>query len=135
MSTTTIDISFPGNKKVDAKVGTFVVKTDQSVKEGGEGTAPEPYAHFLASIGTCAGVYVLAFCGKRDIRADGIRIRQTVQRSKDKKRLERVDVDILVPPEFPEKYYGALARAADQCAVKKAILDPPEFQVRTLSAD
>ena len=128
----TIDIVFPGSKKVDAKVGTFVVRTDQSIKEGGDGTAPEPYMHFLASIGTCAGVYVLAFCGKRDIPTDDIRIRPTMHRSSDGKRLERVDVDIVVPPRFPSKYRAALARAADQCAVKKAILDPPTFQVRTV---
>ena len=132
---TTIDITFGGNRKVDAKVGTFVVNTDQSVKEGGGGTAPEPFMYFLASIGTCAGVYVQAFCSKRDISTDGIRIRQTMHRSQDGKRLESIDVDILVPPAFPQKYHGALARAADQCAVKKAILSPPAFQVRTVATD
>ena len=35
------------------------------------------------------------------------------------------DQDIVVPPEFPEKYHDALIRAADQCAVKKHMENPP----------
>jgi len=131
----TIEISFSGNRKVDADIGSFLVNTDQSVKEGGDGTAPEPYMLFLASIGACAGVYVQAFCAKRDIPTDGIRIRQTMHRTGNEKRLERIDLDILVPSDFPKRYRGALARAADQCAVKKTILDPPEFRVTTVAGE
>ena len=49
-------ITLGENKRVDAHVGDFLIKTDQSVKMGGDGSAPEPFTLFLASIGTCAGI-------------------------------------------------------------------------------
>jgi len=33
-------VSFPGNLRVEAKVGEFIIATDQPEKSGGEGTAP-----------------------------------------------------------------------------------------------
>ena len=35
-----------------------------SFSGGGQGSAPTPFATFLASMGTCAGIYVLGFCKK-----------------------------------------------------------------------
>ena len=59
-------VTFPGGKKVDAEYKGFVIRTDQPVHQGGEGTAPAPFDLFLASIATCAGIYVLSFCQNRD---------------------------------------------------------------------
>ena len=128
-----IKISLSGNKRVDAHVGQFVIKTDQSKEVGGEGSAPEPYSLFLASIGTCAGIYVVGFCNARKIPTDGIELVQTVDFDPSPPhKLLQVGLEVHVPPSFPEKYHKALARAAASCAVKKAILDPPEFDVRTV---
>ena len=65
-------ISFPGDKKVDADYKGFTIKTDQPIREGGGETAPEPFSLFIASIGTCTGLYVLSFCQKRNIPTDNI---------------------------------------------------------------
>jgi ribosomal protein S12 methylthiotransferase accessory factor len=45
--------------------------------------------------------------------------------------LTKVEIEIQVPPSFPEKYYDALIRSADQCKVKKTIENPPMFDVHT----
>jgi ribosomal protein S12 methylthiotransferase accessory factor len=49
-----INVSFPGGKKVIAQMGDKLIATDQSVESGGEGSAPEPFTLFLASLATCA---------------------------------------------------------------------------------
>jgi putative redox protein len=46
-----------------------------------------------------------------------------------------VELDIQVPPTFPERYLQGVMHAANHCAVKKAILNPPEFEVRTQVTD
>ncbi len=125
-------VTFPGGKRVDAQYGDQVIKTDQPLNEGGKGSAPEPYAYFLASIGTCAGIYILGFCRSRHVPTEGLRVVQRMEWNEARHRLEKVTLDIVTPPGFPDKYRKALMRAADMCAVKRTIMDPPVFEVRTV---
>lgn len=127
-------VSFPGGLRVDAQFGSYLIKTDQPAHAGGEGSAPAPFSLFLASIGTCAGIYVLGFCKQRDLPTDGIRIVQRVNTDRATGMVGEIDIDIEVPADFPAKYHDALVRAANQCAVKKHLEHPPRFNVRTVSA-
>ncbi len=122
-------IDFPGGARVDAHFDDMTVMTDQPPMGGGEGSAPTPFAVFLASIGTCAGIYVLGFCRQRGLPTDGIRLIERVQRSPLSGMVEKIELEIQVPPAFPEKYYEALVRSADQCAVKKHLAHPPAFEI------
>lgn len=124
-------IDFPGGARVDAHFGPYTVYTDQPPSGGGEGSAPTPFALFLASLATCAGIYVLGFCKKRGLPSEGIRIIQRDQRDPATGMVTRVDLEIQVPPEFPEKYRESLVRSAELCAVKKHIEQPPAFQIYT----
>ena len=67
-------IDFPGGARVDAHFGQYTVNTDQPPQGGGDGSAPTPFALFLSSMGTCAGIYVLGFCRQRGLSTDGIRL-------------------------------------------------------------
>ena len=108
-----------------------VIKTDQPLSSGGEGRAPSPFDYFLASIGTCAGVYALSFCQQRGIDTEGMYLTQRVEfKTEDgKSRLASVAIEITLPPDFPEKYHNAIVKTAELCAVKKAITAPPEFAI------
>ncbi|KPL82393.1 osmotically inducible protein OsmC [Thermanaerothrix daxensis] len=124
-------IDFPGGARVDAHFGPYTVKTDQPPMGGGAGSAPTPFALFLASLGTCAGIYVLGFCRQRGLPTDGIRLIQRVRSNPMTGMVEEVELEIQVPPTFPQKYYEALVRSAEQCAVKKHLERPPRFNVHT----
>lgn len=125
-------IDFPGGARVDAHFGPYTVRTDQPIQGGGEGSAPTPFALFQASLGTCAGIYVLNFCRQRDLPTEGIRLVQRIVPDPATGLVGRVELEILVPPTFPEKYHEALVRTASQCTVKKHIEHPPAFSVKTL---
>ena len=130
-----MDISFPGGLKVQAQYQDFVIPTDQPTEEGGEGTAPEPYTLFWASLATCTGVYLLAFCRARDISTQGLAMKMTTQSNPDGNGVSRVEMDITLPIGFPEKYRKALLRVAGQCAVKKALDHPPEVIIRATQVE
>ena len=125
-------IDFPGGARVDAHFGPYTVMTDQPPQGGGEGSAPTPFALFQASLGTCAGIYVLGFCRQRGLPTEGIRLTQRTIPEPGTGMVGRIELDIEVPPGFPEKYHEALIRAASQCAVKKHLEQPPAFDVRTV---
>lgn len=127
---TEILITLPGGRRVDASLGTHLVHTDQPRANGGEDTAPSPFDLFLASLGTCAGIFVQGFCARRGIAFDSIRIRETIDVDAGG-TLRKVRLDLDLPSDFPDHYREALTRVVDQCSVKRAIQAQPEFEVRT----
>ena len=114
-----MEIYFNGGKQVFAYINGYTVKTDQSPAGGGEGLYPEPFTMFLASLGTCAGIYVKYFCDQRGLPTDNVRLIQDLEYDPVRRMVAKFKIDINVPQDFPEKYDDALIRSASQCAVKK----------------
>ena len=132
---TKFDISFPGGKKVDGHFRGFTIHSDQPLEDGGSDANPSPFEYFLASIGMCAGFYVLSFCQSRALPTSNMAITQTVFRNDTTHRVEKLTIDILLPADFPEKYKDAVIRSAELCAVKKHLENPPQFDVTTKVVD
>lgn len=124
-------IRFPGNKKVTAEFEGYTVLTDQPKDNGGDGSAPAPFDLFMASIGTCAGYFVMAFCQKRGISTEGIELIQKMEWDEDKHLYTKIGLEIRAPKSFPEKYRESLVNAANLCTVKKHLQNPPQFEVTT----
>ena len=124
-------IDFPGGARVDAHYDPYTIMTDQPPAGGGKGEAPTPFSLFLASMGTCAGIYVLGFCQQRNLPTEGVRIIQRMHRSMQTGLIGKVDLEIQVPSTFPDKYRESLIRAAQLCAVKKHLENPPSFEITT----
>jgi ribosomal protein S12 methylthiotransferase accessory factor len=126
-----MEITFDGGKVVTAHTQGHSIRTDQPLDNGGGNTAPAPYDLFLASIGTCAGIYVKSFCDNRNIPTDGIKIIQSYVWNKETGLPLNIKLDIKLPAGFPEKYKASLIHVADLCKVKKTIASPPVFEIVT----
>lgn len=124
-------IRFPGNKKVTAEFGGLTVSTDQPKEAGGDGSAPAPFDLFLASLGTCAGIFVLSFCRKRDLPTEGLELTQTAEWNGAEHRVSKIVLKIRLPKGFPEKYRDSLISTANLCTVKKHLMNPPAFEILT----
>ncbi len=114
-------VTFPAELRVDAEIHGVRIPT------GGEGE-PSPFDLFLAGIGTCAGIKVLAFCQERDIPTAGLYITQRMHYNREVNRIEKIELQIHLPEGFPAQYHDAVVRAANTCGVKRHILNPPEFE-------
>ncbi|MCX6326695.1 MAG: OsmC family protein [Bacteroidia bacterium] len=124
-----MEITFDGGKVITAHSQGHVIKTDQPISGGGGNTAPSPFELFLASIGTCAGIYVKSFCDNRNIPADNIKIIQKNEFSEETGLPVNITLDIQLPHDFPEKYKTSVISVAELCKVKKSIANPPVFKV------
>jgi putative redox protein len=124
-------IEFPGGSRVDAHFGNFTVPTDQPPKA----SAPMPFEIFLASIGTCAGIYVLGFCKQRGLSTEGLRIVQRNHSNPTTGMVDEIELEIQIPPTIPEKYRDSLIRSAELCKVKKHMEQPPKFIITTQAAE
>ena len=129
-----MNVVFSGGKRVDALINGFTIKTDQLVRAGGEGSEPEPFTLFLASMATCAGIYVLSFCQHRGLPTEGVSLTMSTEVDPVKRMIGKVKINIIVPDEFPQKYHAPLIRSAEQCAVAKHIeATLPVFAIEVLT--
>jgi len=119
-------ITFDGKAKVNADINGITISTDQPFPSG-DGSAPSPFNLFLASIGTCAGIYVKSFCEQRGIATENISIEQSMEFDSIKRMVSKINIEIKLPSDFPEKYKDAVINAANLCAVKKHLQDPPQI--------
>ncbi len=126
-------IYFPGNKKVYADYNGMTIETDQPVRGGGDGTAPAPFDLFLASIGTCAGIYALGFMQQRGIDPEGSSITMRMGYNPQVGLIDKVEIELTTPAGFPDKYREAVINAMELCAVKKHLANPPAFTVTTVA--
>lgn len=128
-NTLPMKITFEGKKKVIAELNGHRIVTDQPIRGGGDGSAPAPFDLFLASIGTCAGIFVKSFCDQRGIPTDGISLEQDMKFDAQTHLVSHLDIRIILPAGFPEKYKEAVINSANLCAVKRHLHNPPQMTV------
>lgn len=125
-----IDVSFPGGLRVDAAFRGFTLHTDQPESAGGENSAPTPFELFLASLATCAGIYMVTFLKQRQLDTDQAGVTMSLERNRATGMVEQVELQLRVPPDFPQKYAPALIRSVDLCTVKKHLHQPPQISIK-----
>ena len=124
-----MQVYFPGGKKVYADYNGMTIETDQPVPAG-EGSAPTPFDLFIASIGTCAGIFALGFTQQRGIDPRDARILLSTHADPENPgHIAQIDLTLQTPPDFPEKYRAAIIKTMDLCKVKQHLANPPEFTV------
>ena len=129
-----MQIYFPGGKRVYAECGGFTIETDQPARGGGDDSAPAPFDLFLASIGTCAGIFALGFMQQRGIDATGAKITMRTQHDPAVGLISKIELELELPAGFPDKYRAAVVNAMNLCTVKKHLHQPPEFEITTVGA-
>lgn len=124
-----LKVVFGDNYKIDVAYKGFTVKTDQPVRDGGDGTAPSPFDYFLVSLAACAGYYALAFCKERKLSTDGLGVTMATERGEVSKMIDKITLTVDLPRDFPDKYRLAITKAVDHCTVKAHILRAPRFDL------
>ena len=127
-------VYFPGGKRVYADYGNFTIETDQPARGGGDDSAPAPFDLFLASIGTCAGIFALGFMQQRGIDPAGVE-HPDVAAVRPERRADHQDRPSAdAAGRLPREVQAAIINAMNLCSVKKHLHQPPEFQITTTAA-
>ena len=130
---TTIAVDFAGGKRINARVGEFLIQTDQPHRYGGEAGAPAPFDLFLASLATCAGIFAWNFCETRKLSTEGLKLEMVCHDDAQKKMIGEIGFRLTLPAGFPEKYRAGIVRAMEQCAVKRHMQACPAFSVEIVA--
>ena len=124
-----MEITFGGGKKINASFHGFEIKTDQPESAGGAGSAPTPFDLFLASLGTCAGIFAVGFMQSRKLDTEGFRILLSFDRDESSHLVKKVLMKMRLPKNFPPQYKDAVLKATGLCTVKRHLHDPPAFEI------
>ena len=113
-------ITFPGNKKVNVEVKGFNILTDQKKENGGDASAPTPIDLFLASLGSCSGVFVLNFL-KMHLLPETVYLTLNPVWNINEYVIERIELVIHLPHDFPAGFDHALVEVAKRCLVARHV--------------
>jgi putative redox protein len=105
------------------------VFTDQHQAEGGKDQAMTPAELFVASLGTCIGVYAARFCKRHNLPTEGLKVGLDWTVLKDPWRIGSVKAEIHYPHQIAETERKGLLRMAEACFVHESIVHPPEIVV------
>ncbi len=130
---TSVSLEFAGGKRINARIGEFLIETDQPVKYGGEAGAPAPFDLFLASLATCAGIYAWNFCEMRQLSTQGLALEMVCIDDPKRKMIGEVRFRLTLPEGFPERYRQGIVRSMEQCAVKRHMQQSPEFNFEVVT--
>lgn len=130
-----MEVTFPGNKRVACQWGDMIVHTDQSKRNGGDESAPQPFDLFFTSLATCAGISALEFLQERNLPQEGLRVALVATLNRAERRYDRIRIEVTPPPDLPEKFFDGLLEEASDCSVKKHILKPPVFSTVMIKPD
>jgi ribosomal protein S12 methylthiotransferase accessory factor len=126
-------VTYPSGTSMRAQAKDLVVEVGPPPHRGGDPDAYGPFDLLLCALATCTGFPVMDFLRKRGIPTEGAAVRIKAVRGEESHILEKVDIEIVVPPEFPDKYREALVRAAGLCFIKEQLGKAPEFTTTIVS--
>jgi putative redox protein len=112
-----------------AVCGGHEVFTDQHQAEGGTDQAMTPAELFIASLGTCIGVYAVRFCKRHNLPTEGMKVFLDWSIAKDPVRIGSIKAELHYPHNIPETEKKGLLHMAEACFVHETILHKPEIVI------
>jgi putative redox protein len=122
-------VTHEGGLKLVADVRGHRVATDQPITAGGADSAPMPLDLIGAALATCIGLAVVQFCAARALSTDGLQVELSQRTARDPYRVDRYDIVVMLPADFPEHYRAAVGRAASTCAAFNTLTHRPVIEI------
>lgn len=124
------EIKYIGGKKFSAVNRAHTIIIDQPKEGGGEDEGPTPPELFVDSLGSCIGVYVLAFCKNTGLDPSGMKIALEWEKASDKPaRIKSINAKIELPNAMVGLRAAALLKVAESCLIHETIKLKPEINI------
>jgi putative redox protein len=124
------EIKYIDGKKFSAQNRTHAVIIDQPEDNGGNDQGPTPPELFVDSLGSCIGVYVLAFCKNTGLDPSGMKIILDWEKASDKpSRIKSISAKIDLPNTDVGPRKAALLKVAESCMIHETIKHQPEIKI------
>lgn len=102
-------------QKFAIQVRSHTIVVDQTIRGGGEDTAPTPLELLGASIGSCVAYYVRQFLETRHLPTGGLRVEVTQESAASPNRITDFSVRVELPQDVPPRLAALLSRVVEVC--------------------
>lgn len=110
--------------------GEHRITIDLPEPQGGSGRGLAPPQLFMASLGTCIGVYVVDYCESVGVPSRGLKIHMRWEQMSRPKRIGRIHAEVLMPDaDIEPQRLAAIRRVAEQCLLINTLRQAPAFDV------
>jgi len=116
-----LTVAYQGGIKFEAMTGKHKLIIDLPPEKGGTDEGMAPPDLFVASLGSCIGVYVVRYCQNAKIDTEGCAISLDWSLSDDKKSIAAVEVKIRLPKADPGPRARAVLEAARSCLIHNTL--------------
>ncbi|MBI5779820.1 MAG: OsmC family protein [Planctomycetes bacterium] len=125
-----MNIAYTGGMRFDARARNHTIVVDQPKDGGGQDAGPTPPELFVASLGSCVGVYALWFCQKRKIPYEGMKINVNWSKAATPPaRVDRIEIKIILPQGCPTEHKAHFIASVEKCLVHNSITQAPEIKI------
>ena len=131
-----IAVTHEGGLRFAAQIRSHRVLTDQSVRAGGEDSAPSPLELISAALGGCIALYVYQFCESRGLPHDGMRVEVMPHNARSPSRIDALAVTVRLPVALPPHATELLERVVRSCPAHNTLVQgaPVSFSIEAGTA-
>jgi uncharacterized OsmC-like protein len=108
-------VTHRGGTRFAIRIRSHEVLVDQTLKGGGEDTAPTPIELLGAALGSCIAYYINQFLATRDLPTDGLRVEVIQVKESNPSRVERFSMRLVLPAGIPAHLIPVIERVVDTC--------------------
>jgi putative redox protein len=134
-----VHVEHLGAVQFEIKARNHSIACDQPENMGGFDEGMTPPELLLASLGSCAAYYAVAYLKKKGLTAPGTRVTITADKVPNPARVDNFNIAVSVPLDsaLTEEHRAGLDQAVHHCLIHNTLLHPPtiSFSIQSTSPD
>ena len=130
-----VNVKYIGSMGFQVLASGHTFTIDLSKEKGGNDLGMNPPEVFMASLGSCIGVYIAKYCDAAKINSEGMDIFLDWSLSDDKTKIQRINVRIELPNADVGRRKDALLKVAGHCLIHNTIQNPPDISMSLKAKD
>jgi len=124
-----VNVKFLKDVKMEVAARQHTLVCDQPAENGGSDEGMTPPELFLASLGTCAAFYALAYLKKKGLPREGTSVRVTAAKAGPPARLDFFRIEVKIPLALSATDRAGVEQAIHHCLIHNTLLKPPSIQI------
>jgi len=123
-----VNVKFLKDVKMEVSARQHTLICDQPAEHSGSDKGMTPPELLLASLGTCAAFYALAYLKKKGLPREGVEVRVTAAKAGPLARLDFFRIEVKIPLALSEADRAGVEQAVHHCLIHNTLLKTPSIQ-------